>query len=210
MNRIAVSATTLRPAALEHLPQRPTRIRFLVPVPVKSDRLEHRGEQRPQKRIVAVRHADDGASARLQHARHLCDGPLGFVEMLDRAHRIDRIEARVARRAGRGRRRRQPAGECAPGPTSNAPARLNRRSARRCPRRRRARPAAGPRQDARVLGLVPQVGLENPQAGERGEVLGEQPPLVVGVVARRRGAGEVGKALADARPEIAVAAERHG
>ena len=45
---------------------------------------------------MPVRHADDGAPAGLEHARHLLDGALGFVEVLDRAHRVDRVEARVA------------------------------------------------------------------------------------------------------------------
>jgi hypothetical protein len=34
----------------------------------------------------------------------------------------------------------------------------------------------GPREDARVLGFVPQIGLEDLQAAERGEMVGEQTP----------------------------------
>ena len=45
---------------------------------------------------MPVRHADDGAAAGFEHARHLFDGALGFVEVLDRAHRVDRVEAGVA------------------------------------------------------------------------------------------------------------------
>ena len=39
---------------------------------------------------------------------------------------------------------------------------------------------------------------------QRRKVLGEQPALVVGVVARGRGAGQIGKALADAGPEVPI------
>ena len=85
-------------------------------------------------------------------------------------------------------------------------ARLHRRSARRCRCRRRARPLAGPREDARVLRLVPEIGLEDPQSGERGEVLREQALLVVRVVARRRRAAQIGEPLADAGPEAPVCA----
>jgi len=67
---------------------------------------------------------------------------------------------------------------------------------------------AGPREDACVLGLIPQIGLENPQSLERGEVLGEQTLLVVRVIARRRRAAQVGKALADPGPEIPVSGPR--
>src|ERR1700730_12013435 len=69
---------------------------------------------------------------------------------------------------------------------------------------------AGPREDARVLGLVPQVGLENAQALERREVLGEETPLIVRVVTRGSGPREVGKALANAGPEIPVRGPRQG
>jgi len=73
--------------------------------------------------------------------------------------------------------------------------------------RARALPA-GPREDARVLGLVPQIGLENPQSLERGEVLGEQPTFIVRVISRGDGPREVGKALADPGPEIPVGGPR--
>src|SRR4029077_8779445 len=63
---------------------------------------------------------------------------------------------------------------------------------------------AGPREDGRVLGFIPQIGLENPESFERGEVLREQPSFVVRVVPRRDRTPEVGKALADPSPEIAV------
>ena len=69
---------------------------------------------------MAVRHADDGAPAGLEHARHLFDGALGFVEVLDRAHRVDRVEAGVAERQMRARRRRRPAGMSRAEPASNA------------------------------------------------------------------------------------------
>jgi len=68
--------------------------------------------------------------------------------------------------------------------------------------------AAGPREDACVLGLVPQIGLENPQSFERGEVLGEQTSFIVRVIARGDGPREVGKALADPGPEIPVSGPR--
>jgi hypothetical protein len=38
---------------------------------------------------VAVRHADDRAAAGLEHPSHLFNGALGFMEVLDRAHRVD-------------------------------------------------------------------------------------------------------------------------
>src|SRR6185503_9026618 len=68
--------------------------------------------------------------------------------------------------------------------------------------------AAGPREDACVLGLVPQIGLEDPQSAKRGEMRGEQTAFVVRVITGRGGAREVGKALADAGPEIAVRGPR--
>ena len=49
--------------ALEHVPQGPPRIGLLVAVRIQSDGLKHGGEQRPQKGIVTVRHADDRAAA---------------------------------------------------------------------------------------------------------------------------------------------------
>ena len=67
---------------------------------------------------------------------------------------------------------------------------------------------AGPREDACVLGLVPQIGLENLQALECGEVLGEQTSFVVRVIARRNGPSQVGKTLADPGPEIPVSGPR--
>src|SRR5579864_6414630 len=71
--------------------------------------------------------------------------------------------------------------------------------------------AAGPREDACILGFVPEIGLENLQTLKRGEVLGEQTPFVVRVIPRRRGTVEIRKALADAGPEIPVSGPRcHG
>src|ERR1700730_3620705 len=67
---------------------------------------------------------------------------------------------------------------------------------------------ARPREDARVLGLVPQIGLENPQSLERGEVLGEQTSLIVRVIPRGGSPREVGKALADPGPEVPVGGPR--
>ena len=67
---------------------------------------------------------------------------------------------------------------------------------------------AGPCEDARILGLVPQIGLENLQALEGGEMLREQTPFVVRVIARGNSAREVGKALADSRPEIPISGPR--
>src|SRR3954470_17061158 len=63
---------------------------------------------------------------------------------------------------------------------------------------------ACPRQDARVLRFVPQIRLEHTKAGEHREIVGEQAPLVVRVVAGRRGSAEIGKLLADAGPEPAI------
>src|SRR4249920_2463136 len=64
--------------------------------------------------------------------------------------------------------------------------------------------ASGPHEDACVLGFVPEIGLQNLQVLERGEVLGEQTPFVVGVISGRRCAVEIRKSLADSGPEIPV------
>src|SRR4249920_1032654 len=68
--------------------------------------------------------------------------------------------------------------------------------------------ASGPHEDAGVLGFVPEIGLQNLQAFERGEVLGEQSPFVVGVVPRRRCAVEIRKSLANSGPEVPVRGPR--
>lgn len=68
--------------------------------------------------------------------------------------------------------------------------------------------AAGPREDSCVLGFVPQIGLENRQAFEWGQVFGEQTPFVVRVIPRRRRAAQVGKALTDPVPKIPVRGPR--
>jgi hypothetical protein len=103
---------------------------------------------------VPVRHADDRAAAGLEDARHFLHRALGFVEVLDRAHRVDRVEAVVAK----GSARTSPTA-----PFSGRRRRVVERGARLDDRRLgdvdavRARAVpAGPREDARVLGLVPQ------------------------------------------------------
>ena len=63
---------------------------------------------------------------------------------------------------------------------------------------------AGPREDACVLGLVPEIRLENPEPLERGEVLVEQTSFIVRVITRRDSPSQVGEALADPGPEIPV------
>ncbi len=151
---------------------------------------------------MPVRHADDRASARLQHPRHLPHGLLGLVEVLDRAHRVDRVEAGVAegQRAdvgGRGPQRRRAARERGPAPASP--------SAPRCRRRRRAPRAAAAHARMRVFFASSHRSvLRIRRPVERRQVLGEQALLVVRVVARRRGAAEIGKALADPGPESPI------
>src|SRR4051812_32489510 len=64
--------------------------------------------------------------------------------------------------------------------------------------------AAGPDENACVLGFVPQIGLEDLQALERGKMFGKQTSFVVRVVSRRCRAAQVGKVLADPSPKIPV------
>src|SRR5688572_9068027 len=68
--------------------------------------------------------------------------------------------------------------------------------------------ARRPRQNARVLRFVPQsvLRIRRPASGGK---CGEQTLLVVGIKPRRRRAAQVGKALAEAGPEILVSGRRH-
>ena len=45
---------------------------------------------------MAVGHANDGAPAGFEHTGHFFDGALGLVEVLDRPHRVNRVETFVA------------------------------------------------------------------------------------------------------------------
>ena len=153
---------------------------------------------------MPIRDADDRAAARLQDSSDLLDGVLGFVEMLDRPHRVDRVEGCVAewQRAhvtDGTVQRASPAGtvvECAarlPDDRFGNVDTAGQRTALLCPR-----------ENPRILRLVPQVGLEYPQALQRREVVGKQTLFVARVITRRGGPTEVGKALADVRPEMPV------
>ena len=70
---------------------------------------------------------------------------------------------------------------------------------------------AGPGEDARVLGLVPEISLKDPQPLEGREVLGEETAFVVQVVAGRDRPADVGEMVAHLGPEAAVSgATRRG
>ena len=118
---------------------------------------------------MAVRDADDRAAARPQHANHLAERALRVAEVLDGPHRVDGVEAGVARRAARGRRRPR----AWSGSTVERGARLGDDRPRNVDAERvRALPRR-PDEDARVPRLVPEIGLEDPQPAQRREVLGE-------------------------------------
>ena len=137
---------------LEHVSQLAPRIGFLDAVRIESHGVQRDHEQRPEKRIVPVRHADDRAPARTQHANDFPDGLFGPVEVLDRTHRVDGIEARIAEReiadvrGGRVQRMRR-ARKRGHRPIDRRP--------RDVDAKRNRATIGGPRQDARVPGLVP-------------------------------------------------------
>jgi hypothetical protein len=137
------------------------------------------------------------------------NGALGLVEMLDRPHRVDGIEAGIQERQladvaeggfERMVRRALVALEGAMRLSDDRRGDVDPVGVRALP--------AGPRQNARVLRFVPEIRFQDLQAGEGREMLGEQPPLVVRVVARRDRPAQVRKPLADACPEIAVGGPR--
>ena len=152
---------------------------------------------------MAIRHTDDGAPTRLEDAGHLRHRALGGIEVFDRAHRIDRIktivlEGNVPHIAGDtlqgpGVRLAREGGACLPdGGFGDVDAEGTRTL------------LGGPQENAGVLGLIPQVGFENRQPLKRREMLGEEPFFILRVVARGRGAAEVGKTLANSFPEVLV------
>jgi len=128
---------------------------------------------------VAIRHADDGASARLEYASDFLNRPLGLVEVLDRAHRVDGVEAGVLEGqladVGNGPKttiRRGLEGGARPGHRGFGDVDAEDASTL----------LARPGQDARVPGFVPEVRLEEAQTPKCREVLSQEPTFVVGVV----------------------------
>src|SRR4051794_29409005 len=131
---------------------------------------------------------------------------LRLVEVFDRAHRVDGVEARVekrqrpyvgsggAQRARRARERRS---------------RLARRRLRDVDAEGAGPVPGRPGEDARVLRFVPQIGLEDAQSVERRQVFGEQALLVGSVVARRCGPAKIGETFADTSPESLIRAGAH-
>ncbi len=185
----------------EHRPQGAARIGLLESIGVEPDGLKGGGEERTEERVVTVRHADDGASARLEHTDHLPDGAFGLVEVLDRAHGVDGLEARVTEGqiADVGHRAAQTVR-----PAFEGGARLDHGGLRDVDAVDAGALPAGPGQDARVPGFVPQIGLEEPQALQGREVLREEAAFVVRVVAGRGRPAEVGEPAAHLRPEAPI------
>jgi len=68
------------------LAQPSPRVALLVPVSVQSQSIERRNHQRPEKRIVPIRHAENQSAARAQHPRELDDTRFRLDEVLDGAH----------------------------------------------------------------------------------------------------------------------------
>ena len=189
------------PGPLEHAAEDGPRVRLLEAVAVEADVVEQGDEQGPQEGVAAVGHADDGDAAGAQHPEDLAEGAVGVVEVLDGAHRVDGVEAAVAEGQGAHVALHAVQHEAVVGET---PAGVG-DDGRRDVDAERPRPlAGGPAQDAGVLGLVPEVGLEEALPGEGGQEGAQQPALVVSVLGGRPGASQVGEVLADIGPEALV------
>ena len=79
----------------EHSPERGSRIGLLEAVIVETESVQHCHEKRPQERVEAIGHSDNRPAAGLQHAQQFANRLLGLGEVLDRAHRIDDVEALI-------------------------------------------------------------------------------------------------------------------
>lgn len=163
----------LEPGGLEHLPQRAPRVALLEAVAVQPQPVECGDEQRTQERIVPVRHAQDQPATRLEDTGQFGDGRFGFVEVFDGPHRVDRVERRGPEW--------QTADVAHHGPQRPSIERRSRLADDRFGQVDAVDVRAlsgGPLHDARVLGFVPQVGLEQRAPVERRQRLGDQPLLV--------------------------------
>ena len=185
--------------ALDHGSKRTPRVGLFKAIGVEPQPLQDRGKERPQERVVTIRHAHDGPAPRLEHAGHLPDGLLGLIKVFDGAHGIDGVETPFAK------------GQLADVGDRSAQAAIIKGPARHGHGRRGdvdsigdGAEAARPGQYACVPGLVPEVGLEDAQALEVGEVLAEEPTFVLYVVAGGGRLAEVWEAPANPGPEAAV------
>src|SRR5258706_9041597 len=65
---------------------------FLEAIGVETRVVQHVDEQGPEERIELVRDADDGDAAWLENAGKFRCRPFVFRGVLDRPHRVDRVE----------------------------------------------------------------------------------------------------------------------
>jgi hypothetical protein len=148
---------------------------------------------------VPVRHSEHEAATGSQDADHLDDRSLGLGKVLDRTHRVNRVEALVDERQTANIRDTAPQRSC-----SKCRACLSDYRGRQIDPEDVRTLAAGPLENPGVLCFVPQIGLEQPAACEQRQLLGEKPRLVVEVVVGRGGSREHRKVAANPFPESAI------
>ena len=197
-----VLAGDAKTGPFDHVTEGTARIRLFVSVAIEANTIEEGHQEGAQERIPAIGYADDRHASGPQDAEDLLERRVRLGEVFDRPHGIHHVEA------GCGERQRPYVGDEAVQrqmAVAEVPARSHDGRSRDIHPERFRSCLGGPAEDAGVLGLIPEIGLENPAAVQRRQVAAEEPLFVFEVLRGRARAAKIGKVSSDVGREIIAA-----